>query len=124
MRVASPQTALNRVSRTVRADRAPRLAEREVHIFFGVVRVDGADRAVLFDQEIEKFFQQVGILAALGTLLIRRELGFRLPKALDPEYRHREVVSCGLMMEIGMKAGSVGAAIGAIVGLLLYQFVF
>ena len=65
-----------------------------------------------------------GIFAALGTLLIRRELGFRLPKALDPGYRHREVVSCGLIMEIGMKSGSVGAAIGAIVGLLLYQFVF
>ena len=65
-----------------------------------------------------------GILAALGTLMIRRELGFRLPKAVDPEYRHREVVSCGLMMEIGMKAGSVGVAIGAIVGLILYQFVF
>jgi len=65
-----------------------------------------------------------GILAALGTLLIPRDLAFRVPKALDPEYRHREVVSCGQMMEIGMKAGSVGAAIGAIVGLLLYQFVF
>ena len=65
-----------------------------------------------------------GMIAALSTLLIRRELGFRVPKALDPEYRHREVVSCGLMMEIGMKAGSVGAATGAIVGLLLYQFVF
>ena len=65
-----------------------------------------------------------GILTALAALLIRRDLGFRVPKALDPEYRHREVVSCGLMMEIGMKAGSVGVAIGAIAGLLLYRFVF
>ncbi len=65
-----------------------------------------------------------GIVAALATLLVRRDLGFRMPKALDPGYRHREVVSCGLMMEIGMKAGSVGAVVGAVVGLLLYQFVF
>jgi hypothetical protein len=65
-----------------------------------------------------------GIFATLGTLLVRRDLGFRMPKALDPEYRHREVVSCGLLMGIGMKAGSVGAAIGAIVVLLLYKFVF
>ncbi|MBC8279412.1 MAG: hypothetical protein H8E48_01375 [Chloroflexi bacterium] len=63
-----------------------------------------------------------GILAALVTLLVRRDLGFRVPKALDPEYRHREVVSCGLMMEIGMKAGSVGGGIGAVVGLLVYRF--
>ena len=65
-----------------------------------------------------------GILAALVTLLVRRDLGLRMPKALDPEYRHREVVSCGVMMEIGMKAGSVGAVIGAVVGLLLHQFGF
>ena len=62
--------------------------------------------------------------AALTTMLVRRDMGFRLPKALDPEYRHREVVSCGLMMEIGMKAGSVGGVIGAVAGLLVYQLAF
>ena len=65
-----------------------------------------------------------GVLFALVTFLVRRDLVFRMPKALDPEYRHREVVSCGVMTEIGMKSGSVGAVIGGIVGLLLHLFVF
>ena len=65
-----------------------------------------------------------GILAALGTLLVRGDLGFRTPRALDPEYRHREVVTCGEMMAIGMKAGSVGAGVGAVAGLLVYQLAF
>ena len=64
------------------------------------------------------------IVAGLATLLVRRDLGFRLPKALDPEYRHREVVSCGLMMETGLKAGSIGGGIGAVAGLLVYQLLF
>ncbi len=64
-----------------------------------------------------------GVLAALGTLLVRGDLGIRTPRALDPEYRHREVVTCGEMMAIGMKAGSVGAGIGAVAGLLVFQFV-
>jgi len=58
-----------------------------------------------------------GVVAALGLLLVRGDLGLRLPRALDPEYRHREVVNCGIMMATGMKAGSVGAAIGAVAGL-------
>ena len=65
-----------------------------------------------------------GIAAILGTLLVRGDLGIRLPKALDPEYRHHEVVSCGLLMGIGMKAGSVGAGAGAILGLLVYLVAF
>ena len=65
-----------------------------------------------------------GILSALVTFLVRRDLVFRMPKALDPEYRHREVISCGVMMEIGMKSGSVGVVIGGVVGLLLHLFVF
>ena len=65
-----------------------------------------------------------GIAAILGTLLVRGDLGLRLPKALDPEYRHHEVVSCGLLMGIGMKAGSVGAGAGAILGLLVYLVAF
>ncbi len=65
-----------------------------------------------------------GILAAIGTLLVRGDLGFRTPRALDPEYRHHEVVTCGEMMAIGMKAGSVGAGVGAVAGLLVYQLAF
>ena len=65
-----------------------------------------------------------GVLAALITLLVRGDLRFRIPKALDPEYRHHEVQSCGLLMETGMKAGSVGAAVGAVVGLVVHQLVF
>ena len=61
-----------------------------------------------------------GIAAVLGTLLVRGDLGMRLPRALDPEYRHREVVTCGELMAIGMKAGSVGAGAGAVVGLVVY----
>ncbi len=64
-----------------------------------------------------------GVLAAFGTLLVRGDLGIRTPRALDPEYRHREVVTCGEMMAIGMKAGSVGAGIGAVAGLLVFQLV-
>ena len=65
-----------------------------------------------------------GILAALGTLLVRGDLGFRTPRALDPEYRHSEVVTCGEMMAIGMKAGSVGAGVGAVTGLLVNLLAF
>jgi len=60
-------------------------------------------------------------LVVFGTLLVRGDLGFRTPKALDPEYRHREVITCGEIMAIGMKAGSVGAGIGAVAGLLVYE---
>ena len=62
-----------------------------------------------------------GVVAALGLLLVRGELGIRMPRALDPEYRHREVVNCGIMMATGMKAGSVGAVIGAVAGLAVYK---
>ena len=65
-----------------------------------------------------------GIAAVLGTLLVRGDLRFRLPRALDTEYRHHEVVSCGVVMGIGMKAGSVGAGAGAILGLLVFLLAF
>jgi len=65
-----------------------------------------------------------GIAAVLGTLLVRGDLGIRLPRALDPEYRHHEVVTCGELMGIGMKAGSVGTGAGAVLGLLVYQLAF
>jgi hypothetical protein len=65
-----------------------------------------------------------GLLAVIGTLLVRGDLGIRTPSALDPEYRHREVVTCGELMAIGLKAGSVGAGIGAIAGLLIYELAF
>ena len=63
-----------------------------------------------------------GVLAAFGTLLVRGDLGFRTPKALDPGYRHHEVVTCGEMMALGIKAGSIGAGVGAVAGLLVFQF--
>ena len=65
-----------------------------------------------------------GTLAILGPLLVRGDLGIRLPRALDPEYRHQEVVNCGVLMGIGMKAGSVGGGVGGVAGLLLKQLVF
>ncbi|MCH7738030.1 MAG: hypothetical protein IH872_11595 [Chloroflexi bacterium] len=65
-----------------------------------------------------------GVIAVFGTLLVRGDLGIRLPRALDPEYRHHEVVTCGMMMSTGMKAGSVGAGIGAVLGLLVYLLAF
>ncbi|MDA0735353.1 MAG: hypothetical protein O3A93_11620 [Chloroflexi bacterium] len=65
-----------------------------------------------------------GIIAVIGTLLVRGDLGIHMPNAVDPEYRHHEVVSCGLMMAIGLKAGSVGAGVGALIGLLLQRLVF
>jgi hypothetical protein len=65
-----------------------------------------------------------GLIAVFGTLLVRGDLGIRTPRALDPEYRHREVVSCGELMAIGLKAGSVGAGIGAVAGLLIYELAF
>ena len=63
-------------------------------------------------------------LVIVGTLLARGDLGIRAPRALDPEYRHREVISCGEVMAIGIKAGSVGAGIGVAVGLLIYEQIF
>ncbi len=65
-----------------------------------------------------------GIAAVLGTLLVRGDLGFQFPRALDPEYRHHEVVTCGELMAIGMKAGSVGGGAGAVLGLLVYLLAF
>ena len=56
-----------------------------------------------------------------GTLLVRRDLGVRMPQALDQEYRDREGISCGETMAISMKAGSVGAVLGAVLGLLAYE---
>ena len=56
-----------------------------------------------------------------GTLPVRRDLGVRMPQALDQEYRDREVISCGETMAIGMKAGSVGAVLGAVLGLVAYE---
>lgn len=65
-----------------------------------------------------------GTVAVFGTLLVRGDLGIRLPGALDPEYRHREVVNCGMMMSLGMKAGSVGGGIGAVAGLVVHLLAF
>ena len=65
-----------------------------------------------------------GVFAVGATLLVRGDLGLRLPRAMDPAYRDHEVVTCGLLMAIGMKAGSVGAGAGAVVGFLVHQFAF
>ena len=62
-----------------------------------------------------------GALLAGGTLLLRRDLRVGIPQALDQEYRDREIISCGEAMAIGMKAGSVGAVLGAVLGLLAYE---
>ncbi len=64
-----------------------------------------------------------GIVAIIGAMLVRGDR-LRAPRALDPEYRHHEVVSCGMMVALGMKAGSVGAGVGAVAGLLVYQLAF
>jgi hypothetical protein len=65
-----------------------------------------------------------GIAAVLGTLLVRGDLGMRLPRALDPAYRRHEVVTCGLLMGIGMKACSVGAGAWAVLGFLVHKLAF
>ncbi len=64
-----------------------------------------------------------GLLAVLVTLFVRGDLGVRAPRALDPEYRHREVITCGEIVAVGLKVGSVGGGIGAIAGLLVYELV-
>ena len=46
-----------------------------------------------------------------------------MPQSLDQEYRGREVISCGETVAIGMKAGSVRAVLGAVLGLLAYELV-
>ncbi len=50
----------DRQGRAVGADRAPGLDQGEVHVLFGVMGVDRADRAVLLDQEIEEHVERVG----------------------------------------------------------------
>jgi hypothetical protein len=70
-------------------------------------------------------FGVVGALVAVfGTLLLRGDLGIRPPRALDPEYRHREVINCGVMVSLGMKAGSVGGGVGAVVGVVVHILLF
>src|SRR6266480_3677334 len=54
VRIAASQRPLYCQRGTVRADRAPRLAQREVHVFLRVVRIDRAYRSVLLDEQIEQ----------------------------------------------------------------------
>ena len=62
-----------------------------------------------------------GAIVIFGTLLVRGDLGIRTPRALDPKYRHREVITCGEVTAICIKSGSVGVGVGAIAGLLIYK---
>ncbi len=61
-----------------------------------------------------------GAIVIFGTLLVRGDLGIRTPRALVPEYRHREVITGGEVTAICIKSGSVGGGVGAVVGLLIY----
>ena len=61
-----------------------------------------------------------GAIVIFGTLLVLGDLGIRTPRALDPEYRHREVITCGEVTAICIKSGSVGVGVGIVVGLLIH----
>ena len=66
MRHSPAQRPLHGISQTVGADRTPGLSEGEVHVFFGVVGINGGDGAAFFDEQVEEDVEAVGrrILAA------------------------------------------------------------
>ena len=64
------------------------------------------------------------LLSVLGTLLVRREFRMHLPRALDPAYRYYETVSCGLLVAVMLKSGSVGAGVGGFLGFLVHRLAF
>ena len=53
-----------------------------------------------------------GLIAVAATVLVRGDFPVRTPRALDPEYRHHEVVACGLLVGILLKLGTAGARVG------------
>ena len=65
-----------------------------------------------------------GLIAAAATVVVRGDFPVRTPRALDPEYRHHEVVACGLLVGILLKLGTAGAGVGALLGLLVYWLAF
>ena len=65
-----------------------------------------------------------GLIAVAVTIWVRGDFPVRTPRALDPEYRHHEVVTCGLLVGILLKIGTSGAAVGALLGFLVYWFAF
>lgn len=65
-----------------------------------------------------------GLIAVAVTILVRGDFPVRTPKALDPEYRHHEVVACGLLVGILLKIGTAGAVVGALLGLLVFWLGF
>ena len=65
-----------------------------------------------------------GLIAMGATVLVRGDFPVRTPRALDPEYRHHEVVACGLLVGILLKFGTAGAGVGALLGFLVYWLAF
>ena len=65
-----------------------------------------------------------GLIGVAATVLVRGDLPVRTPRALDPEYRHHEVVACGLLVGILLKLGTAGAGVGALVALLVFWLAF
>src|SRR5262245_20352876 len=54
MRMASSQRALGFDGGAVRADRYEWLFERVAHVFFRVVEINGRDRALIFNEQLEQ----------------------------------------------------------------------
>ena len=65
-----------------------------------------------------------GLIVVAATVLVRGDFPVRTPRALDPEYRHHEVVACGLLVGILLKLGTAGAGVGALVALLVFWLAF
>ena len=64
------------------------------------------------------------VIAVAIATLVRGDFPVRTPKALDPEYRHHEVVACGLLVGILLKIGTAGAGVGALLGFLVFWLGF
>lgn len=65
-----------------------------------------------------------GLIVVAVTVLVRGDFQVRTPRAVDPEYRHHEVVACGLLVGILLKLGTAGAGVGALVALLVFWLAF
>ena len=66
-----------------------------------------------------------GVAITTGAvLLFRGDFPIRAPKALDPEYRHHEVMNCGLLAAVVIKISIIGSGAGAFLGFLSYLLIF
>ena len=72
MRIAAAQRTVDCISGAVRSYRAPRLGQRQIHVGFGVMGIDGADRSVLFEQEVEQNLKRVRRGSPAGAFLAGR----------------------------------------------------